>query len=75
MSLQSSLQADMLTPLQKFDDSVTTLENWISHVETNMGAIASTVNDLVNAIGDYIEENQWIKDKQADLEDGSLLNN
>lgn len=33
-----------------------------------MGDIASTVNDLVDAHEDHVEENQWIKDKLADLE-------
>lgn len=41
----------------------------MSHIETNIGDMAVTVNKLVNAHDDHTEENNCIKDKLADIED------
>lgn len=65
----------MLILLHKFKHLVSTLENKVSHIETNMAAIATTVNNLVDAHDDHDEEQQWIKDKIADIEDRSCHNN
>lgn len=72
MSLRSSFQGDKLTLFQNFDHTFTALDNRMSHVEMNMGAIASTVNDLVDT---HTEEHWWIKDKLSNIEDRSYRNN
>lgn len=71
ISLRKTLQSDM----QQFRQNVTSLGDRMSHVETQRGACASTVNELIDAQADHNDEHNWIKDKEADLEDRSRRNN
>lgn len=67
--LKNTLQSDMLSFMQKFKQDVTSLGDRVSHVELQMGACASTVNDLIDAQADQNDKHNCIKDKLADLED------
>lgn len=75
MSLRSSLQGDMLSFMHNFGYSITIIEDRLSHVETNIGRINTTVNDLINTQESHMQDNKWIKDKLLDLEDRSRRNN
>lgn len=74
MSLRSSLQSDLLLLMQKFQTDIAPLADSVMHIETKLGDLTSTVNDLVEAQDENIEERMWIKNKLADLEDRSLYN-
>lgn len=71
MSLQSSLQAHMLSFMHNFGHSITVMQDRISHVETNISDITTTVNDIIDTQESHMQDNKWIKDKLADLEDRS----
>lgn len=45
------------------------------HFENTLGDISITVNDLVDAHNDGLEERKWLKAKLADLEDRLHRNN
>lgn len=49
ISLRSSLQSDMLSFLHRFDHNIAVLEDRVSNIETNLGDVTTTVNDLINA--------------------------
>lgn len=70
MSLRSSLQSDMISLMHKFGPTVIVLEDRVSQIETNMGDIATTVNELIDAHDDQVVENRWIKDKLVEIEEG-----
>lgn len=74
ISLRSTLQSDM-SFMQQFKQDVTSLGDRMSHVETQMGACASTVNTLIDTQADHNEHHDWIKDKLAELEDRSHRKN
>lgn len=48
--IRSSLQADMLSFLRKFDHNLSVPENRVSNVEGNLGEVANTVNVLMHMI-------------------------
>lgn len=48
MSLRSSLQADILSFMNNFCHSITVIEDRLSHVETNIGDITTSINDIID---------------------------
>lgn len=73
-SLHSSLQADMLHLIPQFKQEVSILGNRVEHMEARMGDYANTINDVIDTQEAQSEEQIWIKDKIADIEDWSLQN-
>lgn len=45
------------------------------HIEANVEDLATTVNNLIDAHDDQVDDQKWIKDKLADIEDRSRHNN
>lgn len=70
---------DMLMSLrslmQNFGHNLNVLENRISHVESNIGDITTTVNNIIDTQESHKEDNKWIRDKLTDMEDRSRSNN
>lgn len=52
MSLRSSLQADMMSCMHKFNKVLKEVETRVAHIENKMGEFAIPINDLV----EYTEE-------------------
>lgn len=75
MSLRSSLQADMMEFMRRFNKKLNKVESRVEHIETKMGEVATTINDLVDASEDKDEEMDWVKMKLADMEDRKRRNN
>lgn len=75
MSLQQSLHTDITSLFQKFSAEVSSLGERVNLVENAVNNITTTVNNLVDANDDGIEERQWLRAKIADLEDRSRQNN
>lgn len=46
----------------------------VSHIDANLGDIATTVNDIIDAHV-HVADTKWIKDKLADIEDRSHCKN
>lgn len=47
----------------------------VSNVETKMGEVTDSVNDLIDAHGEEADDIAWLKTKMADLEDRSRRDN
>lgn len=75
MSLRSSLQADMLSLMQRFGHSIDVLETRVTHIAANIGDITNTVNDIIDTQEDQAQDTKWLKDKIADIKDSSRCNN
>lgn len=75
VSLQQSLHVDFTNLTQKFFTEISSLGERVNSVENVVTDITTTVNDLVYANEDSIEEMQWLQAKIADLEDRSRCNN
>lgn len=55
MSLRSSIQVVMFSLMHKLYSEVSALRGRVTHIESKMGDVATTVNDLVDAHDDKIE--------------------
>lgn len=75
VSLQQSLHTYNTSLSQKCSVEVSSLGEWVNLVENAVNDITTTVNNLVDANEDGIEERQWLLAKSADLEDHSRRNN
>lgn len=75
MSLRSSLQADLVSCMHRFNRELRQVEDRVDHIEHKMGEFATTINDLVDASEEKDEDMEWVKAKLADIEDRSRRNN
>lgn len=53
----------------------TSIGERVNHIENSMGKITTTVNNLVDAHAENLEERRWLKAKTADLKDRSSCKN
>lgn len=74
-TLRNSMQSDMLSIMQRLHADISSVSGRVSQIENQLGGFASTVNDLVDAHEENLEDRAWIKRKMADLEDRSRRNN
>lgn len=75
LSLRSSLQADMLSLMHRFDHSIDVLEDKVTYIEANIGDLTNTVNDIIDTQEDQAQDTKWLKDKIVDIEDRSRCTN
>lgn len=65
----------MMACMRNFNTELTAVGERVDHIETRIGEYATTINDLVDAHDTAEEEQTWIKEKLADLEERSRRNN
>lgn len=69
LSLHNSLRANFVKVSKQFASEILSLGNQVKHIENSMEEITTTVNYLVEANDDAMEEHKWTKAKLADLQD------
>lgn len=47
----------------------------MSHIESNIGDITTTDNDIIDTQDEQVADNKWFKNKRADIEVRSRCNN
>lgn len=75
LTLHNSLHADIITLTRQFTREVHSLGDRVHTLEESIGEMTTTINDLVEALDENIEEHAWLIAKIADLEDRSRKNN
>ncbi|XP_077341365.1 vomeronasal type-2 receptor 26-like [Lithobates pipiens] len=75
MTLHNSLHNDLCTLTKQFSREFHALGDRVNNIEQSMGDMTSTINELVDAHDENVEDKVWIKAKMADLEDRSRRNN
>lgn len=75
LSLRSTIQSNMISLMQQFNQDVSSLGNRVEHMEARMRDHATTINSLTDAHKAQSEEQAWIKDKLANIEDRSCRDN
>lgn len=70
ISPRTTIHTDMMACMRRFSSELTAVGDRVDHVETKMGEYATTINDLIDAQDNVVEEQTWIKAKLADLDDG-----
>lgn len=61
--------------MHNFGHSITVIEDRLSYVETNIGKITTTVNDIIDTQENQMQDNKRLKDKLGDTEDRYHQNN
>lgn len=64
----------MLSIMQHFPSDLTSVIDRVTHIEHQMRDFATTVNYLVDAHEENLEDRTWIKHNLGDLEDRSCRN-
>ena len=75
LSLQSSLMVNISAMLNNFSIEMKGLGERVLHVENKIEKQSKTVNNLVNAYRDQMDDADWMRAKIADLEDRSRREN
>lgn len=75
LSLQSSLMVNISSMFNNFTIEMKRLGERVYHVEGEMEKQAHTVNNLVDAFKEQMEDTDWMRAKIADLEDRSRREN
>lgn len=73
-----SLQSSLMTGISLFTNISTdmhVLDERVTHIENSMKECTTTVNDIIDTYDEIKEEQSWVRDKLADLEDRSRRNN
>lgn len=74
-SLQCSIHADIFSIVKHFKSELTDLGDRVTNIESEIGEITTSFNDMVDANGNREEDIEWMKANLADLEDRSRRNN
>lgn len=75
LTLHTSLQSELTSIALHLNREVSILGSRVHQVENAIGDMTLTVNDLVDAHEENLNEREWIKSKLADLGDRSRHNN
>lgn len=75
LTVQSTIHSEIANMMQHFHSDISYMGNRVTNIETKMGEITSSFNDMVDTQGEEIEDTDWMKAKIADLEDRSRRNN
>lgn len=75
ISLRSSLQSDMVKGINQCHKEVQAIGVILDRVEQQMEEYSSTYNTMVDTHAAQGEDISWLKDKVAELEDRSRMNN
>lgn len=74
-SLRGTLHADIMQLTKHFTGEIHATGKRVDHIETKMDKFAHSINNLLDADDDNVDEHTWFKAKLVDLEDRSRRNN